>query len=92
MIRPIPKCEFINNINKNHSIRNLTNYPPAPGHDTLKKTAEEVIMSHPVNHKSALVVSAHSADFVWRAGGAIALHAQQGYQVHVVWLSFGERG
>ena len=25
--------------------------------------------------KTALVVSAHSADFVWRAGGAIALHA-----------------
>ncbi|HAJ5767198.1 TPA: PIG-L domain-containing protein, partial [Escherichia coli] len=26
-------------------------------------------MSHPVSEKSALVVSAHSADFVWRAGG-----------------------
>ena len=37
-------------------------------------------MSHPVSEKSALVVSAHSADFVWRAGGAIALHALQGYQ------------
>ena len=24
--------------------------------------------------KTALVVSAHSADFVWRAGGAIASH------------------
>jgi 4-oxalomesaconate hydratase len=42
--------------------------------------------------KNALVVSAHSADFVWRAGGAIALHAQQGYNVHIVCLSFGERG
>lgn len=42
--------------------------------------------------KTALVVSAHSADFVWRAGGAIALHSQHGYQVHVVCLSFGERG
>lgn len=42
--------------------------------------------------KSALVVSAHSADFVWRAGGAIALHAEQGYAMHVVCLSFGERG
>ena len=49
-------------------------------------------MSHPVSEKSALVVSAHSADFVWRAGGAIALHDLQGYQVHVVCLSFGERG
>jgi LmbE family N-acetylglucosaminyl deacetylase len=26
------------------------------------------------NNKSALVMSAHAADFVWRAGGAIALH------------------
>ncbi len=42
--------------------------------------------------KSALVVSAHSADFVWRAGGAIALHAAAGWSVTVVCLSFGERG
>jgi 4-oxalomesaconate hydratase len=34
--------------------------------------------------KTALVVSAHSADFVWRAGGAIALHAERGYAVTVV--------
>lgn len=42
--------------------------------------------------KTALVVSAHSADFVWRAGGAIALHAQEGIGVTVVCLSYGERG
>jgi 4-oxalomesaconate hydratase len=42
--------------------------------------------------KTALIVSAHSADFVWRAGGAIALHASLGWRVHVVCLSFGERG
>jgi 4-oxalomesaconate hydratase len=42
--------------------------------------------------KTALVVSAHSADFVWRAGGAIALYAKRGYRVKVVCLSFGERG
>jgi 4-oxalomesaconate hydratase len=42
--------------------------------------------------KTALVISAHSADFVWRAGGAIALHAEQGYQVRVICLSYGERG
>jgi 4-oxalomesaconate hydratase len=42
--------------------------------------------------KTALVVSAHSADFVWRAGGAIALHAAAGWAVTVVCLSFGERG
>lgn len=42
--------------------------------------------------KTALVVSAHSADFVWRCGGAIALYAGRGYKVLVVCLSFGERG
>ncbi len=42
--------------------------------------------------KTALVISAHSADFVWRAGGAIALHAAEGIAVTVVCLSFGERG
>lgn len=42
--------------------------------------------------KTALVISAHAADFVWRCGGAIALHAGQGVAVTVVCLSFGERG
>ena len=42
--------------------------------------------------KSALVISAHSADFVWRCGGAIALHQSLGYDVTVVCLSYGERG
>lgn len=46
-------------------------------------------MSEP---KTALVISAHAADFVWRCGGAIALHAEMGYSVTVVCLSFGERG
>ncbi|BFM49800.1 PIG-L deacetylase family protein [Marinomonas sp. THO17] len=41
---------------------------------------------------SALIISAHAADFVWRAGGAIALHADMGYEVTVVCLSYGERG
>lgn len=41
---------------------------------------------------TALVISAHAADFVWRCGGAIALHADKGYNVTVVCLSFGERG
>ena len=43
-------------------------------------------------NKTALVISAHAADFVWRCGGAIALHADKGYDVTVVCLSFGERG
>jgi 4-oxalomesaconate hydratase len=42
--------------------------------------------------RTALVVSAHSADFVWRAGGAIALHAEQAVAVTVICLSYGERG
>src|ERR1700759_2853808 len=41
---------------------------------------------------TGLVVSAHSADFVWRAGGAIALHAARGTAMTVVCLSYGERG
>ena len=41
---------------------------------------------------TALVLSAHAADFVWRCGGAIALHAGRGWQVTVACLSFGERG
>ena len=44
------------------------------------------------DEKTALVVSAHSADFVWRAGGAIALHQEKGFKVTVVCLSCGERG
>ncbi len=39
-----------------------------------------------------LVISAHAADFVWRAGGAIALATARGDPVTVVCLSFGERG
>ena len=42
--------------------------------------------------RTALVISAHSADFVWRCGGAIALHQELSYAVTVVCLSYGERG
>ena len=45
-----------------------------------------------MSDRTALVISAHSADFVWRCGGAIALHADKGYDVTVVCLSYGERG
>lgn len=38
------------------------------------------------------MVSAHAGDFVWRAGGAIALAAARGERAKVVCLSFGERG
>jgi 4-oxalomesaconate hydratase len=39
-----------------------------------------------------LVVSAHAADFVWRAGGYIAVVTAAGGSAQVVCLSFGERG
>ncbi|MDR2988432.1 MAG: PIG-L family deacetylase [Nocardiopsaceae bacterium] len=39
-----------------------------------------------------LVVSAHAGDFVWRAGGAMALAASRGAAVTVVCLTYGERG
>ena len=42
--------------------------------------------------KTGLVVTAHPGDFVWRAGGAVALHAKKGYRVKIVCLSYGERG
>lgn len=42
--------------------------------------------------KTALVISAHAADFVWRCSGAIALHQSLGYEVTIACLSFGERG
>jgi len=47
---------------------------------------------HMDDRKTAVIVSAHSADFVWRAGGAISLYAQRGWKITVVCLSFGERG
>ncbi|MEZ4630702.1 MAG: PIG-L deacetylase family protein [Deinococcales bacterium] len=42
--------------------------------------------------KKLLVVGAHSADFVWRSAGAIALHTSQGGVAMVLALSYGERG
>ena len=42
--------------------------------------------------KTIFVFSAHAADFVWRAGGAIAIYSGRGYRVRILGLSFGERG
>ncbi len=39
-----------------------------------------------------LVIGAHSADFVWRAGGAIAVTTSGGGAARVIALSYGERG
>ncbi|TYB66004.1 PIG-L family deacetylase [Nonomuraea sp. PA05] len=42
--------------------------------------------------RTLLVISAHAGDFVWRAGGAIALATGRGERAKVVCLSYGERG
>jgi 4-oxalomesaconate hydratase len=39
-----------------------------------------------------LVVGAHAADFVWRAGGVIAVTTANGGAARVIALSYGERG
>jgi 4-oxalomesaconate hydratase len=39
-----------------------------------------------------LVIGAHSADFVWRAGGAVAVTTEAGGAARVIALSYGERG
>jgi len=42
--------------------------------------------------KKLLVVGAHSADFVWRSAGTIAVNTAQGGDTLVLALSYGERG
>ncbi len=42
--------------------------------------------------KKLLVIGAHSADFVWRSAGIIALVTSQGGRATVIALSYGERG
>jgi 4-oxalomesaconate hydratase len=39
-----------------------------------------------------MVIGAHSADFVWRSGGVIAVTTARGGEASVVALSYGERG
>ena len=39
-----------------------------------------------------MVIGAHSADFVWRAGGACAVTTTNGGTAKVIALSYGERG
>ena len=39
-----------------------------------------------------MVIGAHSADFVWRAGGAVAVTTAGGGEAAVIALSYGERG
>lgn len=42
--------------------------------------------------RKLMVIGAHSADFVWRAGGAIAVTTAAGGAARVLALSYGERG
>lgn len=42
--------------------------------------------------RSLLAIGAHAADFVWRAGGALALASRGGGRASVLALSYGERG
>jgi 4-oxalomesaconate hydratase len=46
----------------------------------------------PQTPPTILVFSAHAADFCSRSGGTIALYVSMGASVHVVDLTFGERG
>jgi 4-oxalomesaconate hydratase len=45
-----------------------------------------------IKGKKMLVVSAHAADYVWRAGGTIAKYIKNGAEVKVIVLSYGIRG
>jgi 4-oxalomesaconate hydratase len=45
-----------------------------------------------VSARRLMVIGAHSADFVWRGGGACAVTTANGGEAHVIALSYGERG
>jgi 4-oxalomesaconate hydratase len=45
-----------------------------------------------MSEKRILVIGAHSADFVWRTAGTIAVVTSQGGHARVIALSYGERG
>jgi 4-oxalomesaconate hydratase len=45
-----------------------------------------------VSARKLMVIGAHSADFVWRAGGACAVTTTNGGEARVIALSYGERG
>ena len=49
-----------------------------------------MVGTHPP--RRMLVIGAHSADFVWRAGGALAVTTSNGGTGRVIALSYGEKG
>jgi len=50
------------------------------------------VVTEPRPPRRMLVIGAHSADFVWRAGGALAVCTAAGGSGRVIALSYGERG
>ena len=42
--------------------------------------------------RKLLAIGAHAGDFIWRAGGALALAAERGGTASVISLSYGEKG
>src|SRR5260370_10425779 len=65
---------------------------PATATTTAPATATATADGQDGPDGPVLVISAHAGDFVWRAGGAVALAAARGAPVTIVCLSFGERG
>src|SRR5581483_4160512 len=65
--------------------------PHDGGHEHAADRRARADGEHSVSRR-LLVVGAHSADFVWRAGGAIAVCTAAGGTASVVALSYGERG
>jgi 4-oxalomesaconate hydratase len=50
------------------------------------------MVSESLDPRRMLVIGAHSADFVWRAGGALAVTTSTGGVGRVIALSYGEKG
>jgi 4-oxalomesaconate hydratase len=50
------------------------------------------VVSKAGGSRRMLVIGAHSADFVWRAGGALAVTTAHGGTARVIALSYGEKG
>ena len=62
-----------------------------PDQPRLLAVDNEIVV--PVNKNVRVqVIGAHSADFVWRAGGAVAKAVAAGGTAEVIALSYGERG
>jgi hypothetical protein len=71
------------------AIRMLT---PREGAGAVEQERGDDVMTTSVGRRRLLVVGAHAADFVWRAGGVIAKHTAAGWEATVVAFSYGERG